>query len=324
MRPSRSASSHSAGPHPVVAGRRRVALVEDQVDDLEHRREALAERRRRAAPRTARCASASVRLARTMRCAIVGSGTRNARAISSVVRPPSRRSVSATRASVESTGWQRVKISRSRSSPMSSSGWRRLGRASCRPRSRARVRPASPASSSAAAQHGRSRGAWRWPSARRPGCPGRPPRPLLERRDQRVLRELLGAAHVAHHAREARDQPRRFDAPDGLDGAVGGLARRVRSARRGSGGRAEVLGAWGKVIDLEDPATSTCRPRQREARRPLDRLFLGRGRTSENGSIILASVNGPSVTLPLPPENDAGALGGRLQDGRGRAARPPS
>src|SRR6266849_2271785 len=42
-------------------------------------------------------ASARVRLARTMRWATVGSGTRNARAISSVVRPPSKRRVSATR-----------------------------------------------------------------------------------------------------------------------------------------------------------------------------------------------------------------------------------
>ena len=32
MRPRRSASSQSAGPHPVVAGGRRVALVEDEVD----------------------------------------------------------------------------------------------------------------------------------------------------------------------------------------------------------------------------------------------------------------------------------------------------
>ena len=40
MRPRRSASSQSAGPHPVVAGGRRVALVEDEVDDLEHRRQA--------------------------------------------------------------------------------------------------------------------------------------------------------------------------------------------------------------------------------------------------------------------------------------------
>ena len=39
------------------------------------------------------CASASVRLARTIRCAIVGSLAKNARAISSVVRPPSKRSV---------------------------------------------------------------------------------------------------------------------------------------------------------------------------------------------------------------------------------------
>src|SRR5213079_2225548 len=40
-------------------------------------------------------AAASVRFARTMRCAIVALGTRKARAISSVVRPPRRRSVSA-------------------------------------------------------------------------------------------------------------------------------------------------------------------------------------------------------------------------------------
>src|SRR5271156_3302302 len=56
-----------------------------------------------------------------MRCATVGSGTRNARAISSVVKPPSRRSVSATRPSAGSTGWQAVNTNRKRSSPMSSS-----------------------------------------------------------------------------------------------------------------------------------------------------------------------------------------------------------
>ena len=56
------------------------------------------------------------RLARTSRCAIVASGTRNARAISSVVRPPSVRSVSATCASSASAGWQHVKMSSSRSS----------------------------------------------------------------------------------------------------------------------------------------------------------------------------------------------------------------
>ena len=56
------------------------------------------------------------RFARTSRWAMVASGTRNARAISGVDRPPSSRSVSATRASGASAGWQQVKISRRRSS----------------------------------------------------------------------------------------------------------------------------------------------------------------------------------------------------------------
>src|SRR5882762_2883027 len=51
------------------------------------------------------CASARVRLARTIRWAMVGSGTRKARAISSVER----------------TGWQETNTRRRRSSPMSSS-----------------------------------------------------------------------------------------------------------------------------------------------------------------------------------------------------------
>src|SRR5439155_19358334 len=64
-------------------------------------------------------AAVRVRLARTIRCATVDSGTRKARAISSVERPPSNRSVSATRASVDSTGWHAMKTRRRRSSPKS-------------------------------------------------------------------------------------------------------------------------------------------------------------------------------------------------------------
>src|SRR5215213_4440020 len=59
--------------------------------------------------------------ARTSRCAIVASGTRNARAISVVVSPPRSRSVSATCTSVASAGWQQVKINRSWSSRTGSS-----------------------------------------------------------------------------------------------------------------------------------------------------------------------------------------------------------
>src|SRR6266567_845879 len=65
-----------------------------------------------------RC-SARVRLARTIRWAMVGSAARKARAISSVVRPPSSRNVRATRPAVGRIGWQEMKISRSRSSPTS-------------------------------------------------------------------------------------------------------------------------------------------------------------------------------------------------------------
>ncbi len=61
-------------------------------------------------------ASRIFRFARTIRWARVASGTRNARAISGVVRPPRVRRVRATRASSASAGWQQVKTSRSRSS----------------------------------------------------------------------------------------------------------------------------------------------------------------------------------------------------------------
>ena len=92
-----------------------VALVEDQVDDGQHRGEPVGQQvRRRHAERDP--AALIFRFARTSRLAIVASGTRNARAISSSSRPPSVRSVSATCASSASAGWQHVKRSSSRSS----------------------------------------------------------------------------------------------------------------------------------------------------------------------------------------------------------------
>ena len=57
-------------------------------------------------------------LARERRRFIVSSETRNARAISSVVRPPTARRISATWASSASAGWQQVKTNSSRSSPI--------------------------------------------------------------------------------------------------------------------------------------------------------------------------------------------------------------
>ena len=61
-------------------------------------------------------------LARVMRAAIVASLTRNARATWAVVSPHSSRRVSAIWAGWARAGWQQVKISRSRSSGISSAG----------------------------------------------------------------------------------------------------------------------------------------------------------------------------------------------------------
>ena len=55
-------------------------------------------------------------LPRLMRCAIVASGTRNARAISAVVSPPTARSVSATCDAGVRAGWAQRKSSVSVSS----------------------------------------------------------------------------------------------------------------------------------------------------------------------------------------------------------------
>ena len=77
-------------------------------------------------------ASRIFRFARTSRCAIVGSATRKARAISVVVSPPTSRSVSATRASAASAGWQQVKTSARRSSGIELTSSSSAGSASSR------------------------------------------------------------------------------------------------------------------------------------------------------------------------------------------------
>jgi hypothetical protein len=64
---------------------------------------------------------------------MVGSGTRNARAISVVVNPPRSRSVSATWAGTASAGWHQVKIRRRRSSRTGPSSTGSPGSAAARP-----------------------------------------------------------------------------------------------------------------------------------------------------------------------------------------------
>ena len=188
-----------------------------------------------------------------MRWASVGSGTRNARAISSVVSPPSSRSVSATRASVESTGWQVVKIRPRRSSPIGSSiAASRSGSAPCRSHLQLAAEllvlavaqgPAAQLVDAAPLRGGHEPGAGVVRHARL--------RPRLERRHQRVLGEVLGQADVADHPRQAGDQPRRLDPPDRLDRAVGVARRRGRRAQ-----------------GVSPPARRACRARARAPRAP--------------------------------------------------------
>ena len=97
-------------PRQRVARRGGVALVEHEIDHVQHRCRAARAARRATAPgrECARRGSCPWRA----RCAGRPSAgvVRNARAISSVVRPQTSRSVSATCASGASAGWQQVKI----------------------------------------------------------------------------------------------------------------------------------------------------------------------------------------------------------------------
>jgi hypothetical protein len=102
-------------PDEVIPGAGRVSLVEYQV---EHRKDAWY-RLRQGAGRRYPVGDARVGdlvLGPDEPLGIVASVTKNARAISAVPSPVRVRSVNATRASIASAGWQRVKISRSRSS----------------------------------------------------------------------------------------------------------------------------------------------------------------------------------------------------------------
>ena len=161
-------------------------------------------------------------MARTMRWAMVGSGTRNARAISAVVRPPSKRRVSATRASVESTGWQAVNTRR-QEIVADLVVERRVeigaGQALLRLElvtellvlALEQLVPAEMVDR-AMLRRGHEPGARVARDALL--------RPLFERRDQRVLCEVLGDTDVAHDPRQPGDEPRRFDPPDRVDGEM--------------------------------------------------------------------------------------------------------
>ena len=188
---------------------RRVALVEDQEHDLLGHRPGAAPARRHPG-HLERNAPASVLLARTIRCATVASGTRNAARSRVLHSPPSIRSVSATRASLQSTGGDPERLSLQPGLLLRRDGQQEadLGVLVLQA-----LRPAHEVDRA---------NARRWSSAGRPGLSGDArSRPLSEGGDERVLREVLDAtsAHLRQRA------IRRPHAPDGLDRAP----RRCRS-----------------------------------------------------------------------------------------------
>ena len=218
MRPSRSASRQQRRAHPVVTGGGRVALVEDQVDDLEDRGQPRGEVDvvGRDIERHRLCSRASASRARCA-ASIVGGRSRGTRARSPQWSNPSTmRSVSATRASPAehgpAAGEDQGGAGRHRSGPRGRDLRGRAGRA------RGRGPLEHPAARACRAT-GRRDAAGR--SRRAAGPPHEPGarvvrdarlRPALECLDQSLLRQVLGKPHVPHHpARSGRS-----GAPDSM------------------------------------------------------------------------------------------------------------
>ena len=158
-----------------------------------------------------------VRLARTSRCAMVGSGTRNARAMAGVWMPATVRRVRATRASADSSGWQQVKMSRSRSSVMGSGVVQEVSVGVDLDPSPARACEGRLLLDQPTGAPDAVDGA----TASRGGDPGARPvgdavrRPVLEGGEERVLDRLLGGVEVAAEGRdEAREDTSALGAED--------------------------------------------------------------------------------------------------------------
>src|SRR3954452_23408633 len=258
-------------------------------------------------------AAVSVRLDRTMRWATVDSATRKARAISSVVRPPSSRRVSATRlpgehrvAGDEDQAEQVVLdhlVQRGR--PVGLLGLLRgevaadLGGLA--------LQPLGPPER----VDGAVLGGGHEPGARL--VRGARFRPSLERRDQGVLRELLGQADVAGHAGQGGDELRRLHPPDGVDHAMDGGHRPGRGTHQAPCWAAEVARrrsscsrSSGVIASPKSSELKTCRTSISSLRKG---AFLTHSKTSsrEETSRIqkpamssLVSAKGPSTTVVWP------------------------
>ena len=178
-------------------------------------------------------------MARTSRCCIAAGSTRKARAISGQLRPPTRRRVSATRASSASAGWQHMRISRRRSSRTGAST-QRAGpgrprpalrrRARCRHLAQRRVRSHSHALTPQQVERAPAGRGHEPPAGVRRHAVARPP---AGREDERVLRRLLGQGHVPEAAGQRREHRRPIRAEGATTAsAAGSVMRRASAAPR--------------------------------------------------------------------------------------------
>ena len=175
---------------------------------------ALVEHRRRPASRTGSRRSRIFAFARTSRCAIVASATRNARAISPVVSPQTARSVSATCASAFKRG-----MAAREDQPQHVVGdellvglFRRLS-----------VDLASACSSRCLCSQASAGECGRWPCGARPRPARRAHlrnafgRPLRQRRRERVLQRILRIFEIAEEADQRRKRATRLGAKHVFD-----------------------------------------------------------------------------------------------------------
>ena len=148
-------------------------------------------------------------MARLIRCAIVASGTRNALAISAVVRPPTARSVSAIADDGVSAGWQHMNSRTSVSSSCEVVDLIGRGRDLLVRRRLHHHDVLAPAAGQLRAQvvgHAPG-GDLDQPAARVVG--DAVARPLLRRREQRLLHRVLGGGEVAEAADHRAEHLRR-------------------------------------------------------------------------------------------------------------------
>ena len=162
-------------------------------------------------------------LARLMRCAIVASGTRNARAISAVVRPPTARSVSAScdgarqrRMAAQRQQRERVVLLRRRAARRAPARAPRRAARAPRPRLAAPARVVAAELVGQAARRDRDQ-----PAARVLGHALRGP--LTRGGQQRLLHGVLAGVEVPVAAHERAEDLRRQPAQQVLDAGVGAL-----------------------------------------------------------------------------------------------------